>query len=180
MAIVQGRRGLYHTRFFCSSPWCDGKTPTVGRRSKFVGWSSTSRNSVRRYKSNDPTLMENTTNTFPTGVSEQVVPLLPFKEERHKSIHVHMTDDIGWIDTTHFISQLTATVEAAKAMGKSSVWIHVPMHRASLIEAISTSATSYPFQFHHAQGTIASLYLWLPQNISCTIPPFATHHVVSL
>lgn len=180
-AISYGRRGIYHhSKFFCSSTLYNRHSPipVVCLRHKLDCWSSTSSSSIRRYSTHDPTPIDGSTNNFNTSSAPEQLLLLPFKEERHKSIHIHVTEDVGRTDTSLFVSQLLSTVEVAKAMGKSSVWIHVPMNRASLIEAISTCSKSYPFQFHHAQGTVASLYLWLPQHINCTIPPFATHHVV--
>ena len=31
------------------------------------------------------------------------------------------------------------------------------------------------FKFHHAEGEIATMLLWLPEG-ECKVPPFATHH----
>jgi ADP-ribose pyrophosphatase YjhB (NUDIX family) len=35
----------------------------------------------------------------------------------------------------------------------------------------------YGFRYHHAENEVATLLLWLPANVECKVPPFATHHV---
>jgi ADP-ribose pyrophosphatase YjhB (NUDIX family) len=35
----------------------------------------------------------------------------------------------------------------------------------------------YGFQYHHAEGEVATMMLWLPSDVECKVPPFATHHV---
>jgi hypothetical protein len=152
---------------------------TYYHRNNFYGCNSISGTS-RRYNDNGYSSNNANTNLSTTATTSIITKLLPYKEERHKSIHIHITDDVVVQDTSSFLTQLQATVESAQAMGKLSVWIHIPMHRSSLMEAIATSSSSSSlnFQYHHAHGTIASLYLWLPQHQQCTIPPFATHHVV--
>ena len=127
-------------------------------------------------------------------------PLLPYETGSHNSIHIYISDQATYNNDTNknndcksntneksdsFASRLTATVEAAKVMGKASVWVHVPIHRSSLIESMTTAPNQDPsssnlnFQFHHAEGTMASLFLWLKEKEACKVPSFATHHVVS-
>lgn len=58
---------------------------------------------------------------------------------------------------------------------KKSVWIRVHMSKAYFIPLLE----KYDFEFHHAQGKYANLLLWLPKDIECKVPIYATHHVVS-
>jgi 8-oxo-dGTP pyrophosphatase MutT (NUDIX family) len=58
-------------------------------------------------------------------------------------------------------------------MGKSSLWVEVPMSRASLVEDMA----EFGLRFHHAEGETAVLNVWLKGEVSSKIPLFATHNV---
>jgi ADP-ribose pyrophosphatase YjhB (NUDIX family) len=60
-------------------------------------------------------------------------------------------------------------------MGKSSIWIHVPMSRCAVIEAADME--SLGFQFHHTRMDTVVLNLWLDARMPSKIPEFATHNV---
>ena len=56
---------------------------------------------------------------------------------------------------------------------RSAAWLHVPIERSELI----ARSAELGFRYHRAEDTSAVLYLWLQQDMSCKIPPFATHQV---
>ena len=62
---------------------------------------------------------------------------------------------------------------ALRDIQKTSVWVEVPMSRASLIEDM----IDLGFEYHHAQGKVAKLNLWLKETTESKVPEFATHHV---
>lgn len=68
---------------------------------------------------------------------------------------------------------MEATVMACRELGKSSLWVEVPMCRASLIECMS----EFGLKFHHAEGDSAVLNVWLRESTESKIPSFATHNV---
>ena len=99
---------------------------------------------------------------------------LPFEKSAHNSATIMVpTEDSPIFDVQTFESRLKSTCDMLKEMQKSSIWVEIPMSRASLIEKMS----SLGFQYHHAQGTIAKLNLWLREDTESKVPEFATHHV---
>ena len=56
---------------------------------------------------------------------------------------------------------------------KKSVWMKVPIAQSYLIPV----AFDHGFRYHHAVGEYAMLLKWLPQRVSCNVPPYATHQV---
>lgn len=110
--------------------------------------------------------------------------ILPFEKSSHNSATIIIPaarsenddeNDKEQKDPTFanetFRNRLAATVEACRALEKSSLWVHVPMSRASLMEDMVDAG----FQFHHAAGQIAVLNLWLRESES-KIPDYATHN----
>lgn len=102
---------------------------------------------------------------------EEWSDVLPYEDHNHNSAKIVVTNNFAF-DRSTFRGRLVDTVEAVKEQGKSSVWVEVPMNRASLIEDMG----SLGFTFHHAQGDVANLNLWLRED-SNKVPEFATHHV---
>jgi ADP-ribose pyrophosphatase YjhB (NUDIX family) len=102
---------------------------------------------------------------------EEWSDVLPYEDHNHNSAKIVVTHNSAF-DRSTFRDRLQDTVEAVKEQGKSSVWVEVPMSRASLIEDMG----SLGFAFHHAQGDVANLNLWLRED-SNKVPEFATHHV---
>ena len=114
--------------------------------------------------------------------------VLPYKEGSHNAVNIHIperseseVDGDDPFSPYTFRSRLDATVETARSMGKSSIWVHVPMSRASLIEFMTCDdpESNLKFQFHRAEGNMASLFLWLKET-NCKIPTFATHQLVRI
>lgn len=106
--------------------------------------------------------------------------LLPFEKNTHNSIKITVPE-IGDNDTNNkddpyntdtFSSRLEATISTAQQLHKTAIWITVPITRAHLIE----HAFKCGFEFHHAEGTTATLSKWL-SNEASRIPIFATHQV---
>lgn len=94
------------------------------------------------------------------------------------STNDHLDDEIknGVVDPfekSHFRDRLESTIQACRRLKRSSLWIHVPMNRAGLIEDLS----HYGFQYHHAIDTTAVLNLWLVDGMDSKIPAYATHNV---
>ena len=56
---------------------------------------------------------------------------------------------------------------------RSAAWLHVPMEKSALI----AQSAELGFRYHRAENTSAVVYRWLQQDMSCKIPPFATHQV---
>lgn len=104
--------------------------------------------------------------------------LLPYEDGSHNSAKVRVpretTGDDSPFGKDVFKSRLDATIASCRQLNKSSIWIDVPMSQGSLLEELYTSG----LRFHHAEGDVASLFLWL-QDSKCRIPEYATHHVVS-
>ena len=106
--------------------------------------------------------------------------VLPFHDHSHNSIKITLplpedqsTDNNHLFDNETFHSKLEATLASAQRLKKSAIWITVPMSRASLIE----HAHKCGFEFHHAEGTVATLCKWLLEGEESRIPTFATHQV---
>lgn len=56
---------------------------------------------------------------------------------------------------------------------KKSVWMKVPIAQSYLIPV----AYHHGFNYHHAVGNYAMLLKWLPQQVTCSVPPYATHQI---
>lgn len=105
---------------------------------------------------------------------EEWTDVLPFEKSAHNSATIVVPEETAssMFDRDTFRSRLEGTLEVLREMEKSSVWVEVPMSRASLIEEMS----SLGFEYHHAQGSTAKLNLWLRDSES-KVPEFATHHL---
>jgi 8-oxo-dGTP pyrophosphatase MutT (NUDIX family) len=109
--------------------------------------------------------------TVPTnGETDSTVQLIPFENGSHNSANVIITSDL---DRSNFRERLQHTIDACRSQHKTSLWVEVPMSCASLIEDMQ----DFGLEFHHAQGTTASLNVWLDESKTNKIPEFATHHV---
>jgi len=117
--------------------------------------------------------------TFPNDDSvtmngEEWRDVLPYEKSAHNSATIAVPEGPNPLyDRATFRSRLQGTCEVLRELGKSSVWVQVPMSRASLIEEMS----SLGFEYHHAQGNTAKLNLWLREDTESMVPEFATHHV---
>ena len=99
--------------------------------------------------------------------------VLPMEEGSHNSARIRITsiDEASTVGEA-FRLRLAATVTACRELGKSSLWIEVPLSRASVMEPMAEVG----LRFHHALDETAVLNIWLQQGQS-KIPEFATHNV---
>jgi ADP-ribose pyrophosphatase YjhB (NUDIX family) len=103
--------------------------------------------------------------------------ILPFETGSHNSAKIIIPSAISHNDP--FLSQnitmlFQSTVLACKMNDKSSIWVHVPMTRSSIIE--DGQLYELGFRFHHAVDDVAVLNLWLRDSES-KVPDFSTHNV---
>jgi ADP-ribose pyrophosphatase YjhB (NUDIX family) len=103
---------------------------------------------------------------------------LPYREGSHNSIEISIprekkAEDTDVFAAATFLEKLTSTINECRERKKASIWVEVPMTRASLIEQMISTG----LKFHHAHGELAKLVIWLPEDTACKIPEYATHHV---
>ena len=104
--------------------------------------------------------------------------ILPFEKHSHNSIKITVpqkdpSDGKNAFDNTSFYSKLEATISTAQQLAKSAIWIDVPISKARLME----HAHKCGFEFHHAEGDVATLSKWLLDKEESRIPTYATHQV---
>ena len=77
-------------------------------------------------------------------------------------------------DSSQWLQKLQKSIEYLKQNDYTSAWVHIPAHRASIIESLTPE-----FDLHHVNSTEESIILkqWLRPQIEDKIPPFATHQV---
>jgi len=105
--------------------------------------------------------------------------IFPFEKNHHNSVKItvpEVEDNINKNDpynlaTFHF--KVEATIATARELHKSAIWISIPITRARLMEEAAKSG----FEFHHAEGNIATLSKWLSEGEEGRIPTYATHQV---
>eukprot|EP00540_Astrosyne_radiata_P020832 CAMPEP_0116828950 /NCGR_PEP_ID=MMETSP0418-20121206/3926_1 /TAXON_ID=1158023 /ORGANISM="Astrosyne radiata, Strain 13vi08-1A" /LENGTH=339 /DNA_ID=CAMNT_0004457867 /DNA_START=935 /DNA_END=1954 /DNA_ORIENTATION=+ len=100
-------------------------------------------------------------------------PILPYQDGSHKSAKILVRDDDPLFSKDAFGTRLDATISACRTLGKQSVWVDVPMSKGSLLEDCHKAG----LRFHHAEGEVASLCLWLNDMTPSKIPTFATHRM---
>lgn len=103
---------------------------------------------------------------------------LPVEKGSHNSAKLSVPvvdngDSDSFFDKSTFRDRLGATVTACRELGRSSLWVEVPMSRAGLIEDMA----EFGLRFHHARDDIAVLNVWLKEDGESKIPEFATHNV---
>ena len=112
-------------------------------------------------------------------VSIQQKELLPYEDSSHNSatikIPIEAKHDDKILYHEEFSTRFANTVNALKEHDKSSVWVEVPMSRASVIEDIDS--LDLGFEFHHTEDKIVKLNAWLRDDIVSKVPEYATHHV---
>lgn len=121
---------------------------------------------------------ETKVNETPLETNESWSDVLPFSKSSHRSAKITIPaepDDDDAYDESTFRTRLESTIVACQELGKSSIWVEVPMARCSLIEKGDMEALG--FQFHHAVGEKAVLNLWLKKDTESKVPEFATHNV---
>lgn len=110
-------------------------------------------------------------------IEDDLEELLPFQESSHRSTKISVpeqTDDAVF-DRETFHGRLIATIDACQQLGKSSIWLEVPMNRCSLIE--HGHLQQLGFQFHHALEHVVVLNKWLHTDVESKVPNYATHNV---
>ena len=105
---------------------------------------------------------------------EEWLDVLPMEKSSHNSarIKIPRVIDNPLIQKSQFQTSLASTIQACRELGKSSLWVEVPMEQASLIQDM----TELGIRFHHAFDETAVLNIWLRDGES-KIPEFATHNV---
>eukprot|EP00934_Nitzschia_sp_Nitz4_P005827 Nitzschia sp. Nitz4//scaffold128_size63911//47925//48794//NITZ4_006226-RA/size63911-processed-gene-0.19-mRNA-1//1//CDS//3329534853//5817//frame0 len=106
--------------------------------------------------------------------SEMDLEYLPFEPSSHRSATITIPeDDVRIFQREGFPERLQQTCSWLQtAHTITSVWVNVPMSRASWIEDMQDLG----FRFHNAEGKVAQLNLWLGEG-ECKVPPYATTHV---
>ena len=109
--------------------------------------------------------------------------VLPMEKGSHNSSRIFIPsarvnddddDDVeDPFDDQLFRQRLESTLIMCQALGKSSLWVHVPMTRARLIEDM----VALGLRFHHAERMTAVLNVWLKTDCQSKIPEYATHNV---
>ena len=109
--------------------------------------------------------------------------VLPMEKGSHNSSRIFIPsarvkddddDDVeDPFDDQMFRQRLESTLYMCQALGKSSLWIHIPMTRARLIEDM----VALGLRFHHAERMTAVLNVWLKTDCQSKIPEYATHNV---
>lgn len=104
---------------------------------------------------------------------EEFQDVLPFEKGSHRSAKLVIPTDLDDVEfgRNTFQTRLKSTIAACRELGKSSLWVYVPMSRASLIEDMA----AFGVKFHHASGDMAVLNVWLQESSESKIPEFATH-----
>ncbi|XP_019440027.1 PREDICTED: nudix hydrolase 2 isoform X1 [Lupinus angustifolius] len=103
------------------------------------------------------------------GDQVQQVKLLTSTNDDHGGVIVEMDQPM---DSTTFVSILRASISHWKQLGKKGVWIKLPIHLVSLVEALVKEG----FWYHHAEPKYLMLVYWIPETPN-TIPANATHRV---
>ncbi len=73
-----------------------------------------------------------------------------------------------------FKERLEATIISCKQLGKSALWVEVPMSQARYIEGMGDIPG---LNLHHTKENTIHLCLWLNDNVENKIPEYATHQV---
>ncbi|KAL2339288.1 hypothetical protein Fmac_013734 [Flemingia macrophylla] len=99
----------------------------------------------------------------------QQIELLTSTNDDHGGVIVEMDKPM---DSATFVSILRASISHWKQLGKKGVWIKLPIHLVSLVEALVKEG----FWYHHAEPKYLMLVYWIPESAH-TIPANATHRV---
>lgn len=68
---------------------------------------------------------------------------------------------------------LNEAVAEWRASRRNSVWLTIGLASGAALDAAGRAG----FKFHHGLGDSAVLLLWLPADVPCAVPPYATHQV---
>ncbi|KAK7262069.1 hypothetical protein RJT34_29629 [Clitoria ternatea] len=99
----------------------------------------------------------------------QQIELLTSTDDDHGGVVVEMDEPK---DSATFVSILRASIAHWKQLRKKGIWIKLPIHLVSLVEAVVKEG----FWYHHAEPKYLMLVYWIPDTAN-TIPANATHRV---
>ncbi|RDX62974.1 Nudix hydrolase 2, partial [Mucuna pruriens] len=99
----------------------------------------------------------------------QQIELLTSTDDEYGGVIVEMDKSM---DSATFVSILRASISHWKQLGRKGVWIKLPIHLVSLVEALVKEG----FWYHHAEPKYLMLVYWIPDSAN-TIPANATHRV---
>lgn len=113
----------------------------------------------------------------PTSSFDDVCPL-EFELGPYAAAEVKMSN-MG--DNDDFLQKLDSSIAFFRKNDFNSLWLHVPITRASIIERLAESQSNkanFRFDLHHTNQTTQTIVLkkWL-KSTEDKIPPFATHQV---
>jgi len=141
--------------------------------------------SASSFAGRPPTPRSGSSDNDDDSVIDDFEDVLPLREGSHNSTKIVVAPvalevdgeqepvpSVDSFDKSTFRERLKSTIRACQELGKTSLWIEVPMCRAALIEDME----EFGLRFHHAEGTVAVLNVWLSETES-KIPSFATHNV---
>ena len=99
-------------------------------------------------------------------------PAVRWEEGRFGGANVILgMEAVNCLDT--FKSQFDNVMAEIREAKRRGVFLKVPIPLASIIPL----AAEHGFRFHHAEGDVAMLLAWLPEEEPCPVPDFATHVV---
>jgi ADP-ribose pyrophosphatase YjhB (NUDIX family) len=100
--------------------------------------------------------------------------MLPWRKKPYNGVEIDATEGLVdfAVDSSDFSAALYRTIEHLKAKKKHAVYLRIDMLHSHYIPVAST----FGFRFHHAEGDVATLLMWLPEKLECKVPPFGTHH----
>lgn len=88
------------------------------------------------------------------------------------------------MDDEDFLQNLRLSLNFWKKNDYNSAWVHIPVTRASLVEALASKNKDskdggFGFDLHHTNSTEQTIVMkkWLRDEAEDKIPPFATHQV---
>lgn len=67
--------------------------------------------------------------------------------------------------------------QAWRAAGKRGLWLKVPLSKAQLVGPAAAPGPNAGFAFHHAEADYVMMTRWLPDDVTSTLPPNASHQV---
>lgn len=74
---------------------------------------------------------------------------------------------------TEFEADLAAFEAAHQPHEPLSYWLRIPLSHAHVLPAAARAG----YVYHNAEGQDAYLLKWLPKDVQCAVPPYATHQV---
>ncbi|XP_032223220.2 nucleoside diphosphate-linked moiety X motif 6 isoform X2 [Nematostella vectensis] len=83
---------------------------------------------------------------------------------------VHTPKDVTPRDVAN---KLKDCIVQCKNNGNRAMWVKVPVDKSYLIPVVF----KHGFTYHHAEGNHAMLLKWLPDNVECKVPPYASHQI---